>query len=171
MAHIISSALDGYDLFGTSFYKCNLDVFSARKFMPLYGSDGHSGSCHDAIDKDQIHICYNPLQKTYHLISSPGALERFQEISKKKLTTPPNWDPYRRLLAWRSRKCGTTCGFVTDFDTFEAVNKLSEESKSVGVAESDDDDENDDGVSSSQAKSRRPEELSDMPSKRRKSSN
>ena len=171
MTHIISSALADSELFGTPRYNCDINVFSEHNFMPLCGSDGISDSCHHAIDNYQIHICYNPLQKTYHLSCSPGALERFQEKSKKELTTPPGWNPYRRLLAWRSRICGATYVFFPDFDTFEAMNKVSEESNSVGVAESDDDDENDDAVSSSsQAECRRPEESSDMSYKKRKSS-
>jgi hypothetical protein len=139
VTHVISSALSDFSDFGvTNNYNCEIDVFSVRNFMPLCGAKGVPDCCHDAIDKHQIHICYNTFQKSYHLRCSPNAPERFQQISRSVLNTPPGWDPYRRLIAWRSRKCGTECGFVPSFPIFEAMNQISEESNSIGDLESDD---------------------------------
>jgi hypothetical protein len=92
------------------------------------------------------------------------------------LTNPPGWNPYRRLLAWRSRKCGTKCGFVPNFPIFETMNQISEESNSIGDLESDDgvsssssiEDDTEGESKTSQINSRRPKEFPDMPSKRRK---
>jgi hypothetical protein len=177
IAHIVSSALSDYTDFGVkNNYNCEIDVFSERNFMPLCGTEGEANSCHDAIDKHQIHICYDTFHRSYHLSCSPNAPERFKELSESKLITAPGWNPYRRLLAWRSRKCGTECGFVPDFPIFEAMNQISEESNSVGDAESDDgvssstDNEDDAEVKSkrSQVNSRRPKEFPDNPLKRRR---
>lgn len=139
VAHIVSSALSDYTEFGVkNNYIDEIDVFSVRNFMPLCGTEGADGTCHDAIDKHQIHISYDTFQKSYHLSCSPGAAVRFQSMNNRKLKTPPGWNPYRRLLAWRSRKCGTECGFIPNFKVFEAMNLISEESNSVGDVESDD---------------------------------
>ena len=139
-AHIISSALEDYSAFGVeNGYKDNLDVFSTRNFMPLCGTLGAEGTCHDAIDKHLIHVRYNPFAKSYHVDCSPGAPEQFYDISKRPLNTPPGFNPYCRLLAWRSRKCGTEYGFVPDFGHFEAMNKLSEIGSSLGDNDGDND--------------------------------
>jgi hypothetical protein len=131
-AHIISSALDDYSLFGIkNNYKDDLDVFSERNFMPLCGTEGENGSCLDAIDKHLIHVRYDVFQKLYHVNCSPNAPEHFIEISKRSLIVPPGWNPYHRLLAWRSRKCGTEYGFIPDFGSFETMNRFSENSNSV----------------------------------------
>ena len=66
---------------------------------------------------------------------APTAHENFSKLNNAKLTPPPNFDPYRRLLAWRSRKCGTEFGFNDGFKNFDLMNQLSEESNSVGSAE------------------------------------
>lgn len=177
IAHIVPSALSDYTDFGVkNNYNCEIDVFSERNFMPLCGTEGEVNSCHDAIDKHQIHICYDTFHRSYHLSCSPNAPERFKELSKSKLITPPGWNPYRRLLAWRSRKCGTEYGFVPDFPIFEAMNQISEESNSVGDAESDDGvssstgNEDDAEVESerSQVNSLFPKEFPDNPLKRRR---
>lgn len=144
VAHIVSSGMDDYSDFGVkNGYKDDLDVFSVRNFMPLCGTYGQEGTCHDAIDKHLIHISYDAFKCSYFLMCSPGAPESFLQINEQVLDTPPGWNPYHRLLAWRSRKCGTEYGFVPNFDQFEAMNKLSENSNSLGDAESDGaDDEN-----------------------------
>ena len=137
-AHIVSSAMRDYSVFGIeNGYKDNLDVFSERNCMPLCGTHGQEGTCHDAMDKHLIHIRYDPILQSYHVDCSPGASEYFHDLRKRALTTPPGWNPYRRLLAWRSRKCGTEYGFVPDFERFETMNKISENSKSIGDAEDD----------------------------------
>ena len=165
IAHIVSSALSDYTDFGVrNNYNCEIDVFSERNFMPLCGTEG------------EANICYDTFHRSYHLSCSPNAPERFKELSKSKLITPPGWNPYRRLLAWRSRKCGTEYGFVPDFPIFEAMNQISEESNSVGDAESDDGvssstgNEDDAEVESkrSQVNSRRPKEFPNNPLKRRR---
>ena len=140
LAHIISSAHPDYDVYGIkNGYKTDLDVFSERNYIPLCGTDGASGSCHDAMDKHLIHIVYNPIRKLYHMVCAPVAPPRFHLLSADaELTPPPGWNPYLRLLAWRSRKCGTEYGFTPDFESFETMNKVSENSNSIGDADSDD---------------------------------
>lgn len=138
VAHIVSSTMDDYSAFGVeNGYKDNLDVFSVRNFMPLCGTHGEEGTCRDAIDKLLIHIRYDSILRSYHVDCCLGAPESFREIGARALTTPPGWKPYLRLLAWRSRKCGTVYGFAPDFGRFEVMNELSENSNSVGDADSD----------------------------------
>lgn len=136
LAHIVSSAIGDYDAFGTkNGYISDFDVFSVRNFMPLCGTHGERGTCHDAMDNHHIYIVYNAFDRTYHIQCAMKAPAHFHEMRGKKLTTPPGWNPYHRLLAWRSRKSGTEHGFVPDFAQFEAMNKISEDSKSRGNVE------------------------------------
>lgn len=144
---IITLGLNDYSVFGVkNNYISEIDVFSVRNFMPICDAKGPHDSCRDAIDKHHIHICYDVFQKSYRLSCSLNAQERFQEISRRVLITPAGWNPYRRLLAWRSRKCGTEYGFIPNFPIFETVNQISEESNSIGDLEIDDDidEENED---------------------------
>ena len=57
VAHIVWSAPCDYSDFGVK-NNCidEIDVFSVRIFMPLCGSEGADGICHDAIDKHQIQL-------------------------------------------------------------------------------------------------------------------
>lgn len=143
---IITLGLSDYSVFGVkNNYISEIDVFSVRNFMPICGANGPHDSCRDAIDKHHIHIFYDVFQKSYQLSCSPNAHERFQKISRSVLITPAGWNPYRRLLAWRSRKCGTEYGFIPNFPIFETMNQISEESNSIGDLEIDDiDEENED---------------------------
>lgn len=122
-------------------YKDELEVFSDRNYMPLCGTDGESGTCHDAIDKHLIHVVYNPLTKSYHLVCAPAAPQHFHKLDGK-LTPPPDWNPYRRLLAWRSIKCGTDYGFELNLESFKTLNQLSENSNSVGDADTNNGEHN-----------------------------
>ena len=144
LAHIISSAHPDYGAYGIcNGYKTNLDVFSVRNYIPLCGTGGASGGCHDAMDKHLIHIVYNPMNQSYRVVCAPGAPAEFHELSEgADLTPPPGWNPYLRLLAWRSRKCGTEYGFTPDFKSFETMNQASENSNSIGEAASDDGERN-----------------------------
>ena len=138
IAHIVSSAMSDYGDFGVeNGYKDDLDVFSVRNYMPLCGAHGQEGTCHDAMDKHLIHIRCDSLSSSYHVDCAKEAPQHFHDLSELALTTPPGWNPYRRLLAWRSRKCGTEYGFTPDFGRFEAMNQISENSNSVGDADDD----------------------------------
>lgn len=146
MGHIISSGHDNYDIFSTKMkgdhqpppgwrpYKNDLDVFSYRNFIPLCGTDGMSGSCHNAFDKHLIFIRYDPFQKSFHMGCSRGTnepSEKFTKLDNIQLVPPGRWSPYIRLLAWRARKCGTECGFTPDFKQFETMNQISENCDSI----------------------------------------
>ena len=125
-AYFVSSALSDNSDFGVK-NNCidEIDVFSVRIFMPLCGSEGADGICHDAIDKHQIQLRFDTFKKSYGMRYLLDAEERFKTISRSEFNTPSGWNPYRRLLAWHSRKCGTECGFIPNFNLFEAVNQNS----------------------------------------------
>lgn len=93
------------------------------------------------MDKHLIHVVYNSFTKSYHLVCAPAAPQHFHKLDAK-LTPPPGWNPYRRLLAWRSRKCGTEYGFEPNFESFETMNQLSENSNSIGDADTNDEERN-----------------------------
>eukprot|EP01041_Mallomonas_annulata_P013380 gene13380-28367_t len=133
VAHIVSSGRTDYPEFDKAAgYKCDLDVFSVRNYIPLCGKEGEHGTCHDSFDKFLVSLMYNPFKQKYFLHSSdeaPGKLKRIAE-KNTKLKPPKNWTPYHRLLAWRARKGGIEYGYTTDRQDFEKMNALSEDCKS-----------------------------------------
>ena len=147
IAHLISSALTDYRMFGIeNGYKDNMDVFSIRNYIPLCGTNGSVDTCHDAMDKHLIYIRYDPIHQSYYMECSPSAPKHFFKFCQLILNTPPGWNPYRRLLAWRSRKCGTEYGFCPNFEQFEAMNQISENSNSIGPPDDNVDDEDADTI-------------------------
>ena len=69
MAHIVAgdSEMD-YSPFSRG-YVSKLDVKSPRNFLPLCGTLGSYGSCHDEFDKFRLTLLYRPFQSTYTIFS------------------------------------------------------------------------------------------------------
>jgi hypothetical protein len=73
---------------------------SARNFLPLCGTEGIYGTCHDEFDKFRITLLYNPLRGVYtiyclDLVNSPKA-----DLHLRDINVDPDFPPDRRLLAW-----------------------------------------------------------------------
>jgi hypothetical protein len=105
-AHIVASAKElNFKSFGVeNGYIDELDVSSPRNFIPLCGSKGDRGTCHDEFDSYRIALFYNPFGRNYtvHCLD-----DKFKDgaIHGKVVNISGPCHPYRRLLAWRSRKC------------------------------------------------------------------
>lgn len=144
-AHIVTdnSRID-YSAFGTSNgYATPLDVKSVRNFLPLCGVKGRVGSCHDAFDTYTIGMLYNPLTSKYFLFCLDHNFAKYEELNGKELTVDSRHQPYRRLLAWRSRRCAVVNGFCLkskeEVDSFITLCEFSAASKSEVDEESDED--------------------------------
>lgn len=141
MAHIVAG-VNGVDY--SPFcdgYSTPLDVKSARNFLPLCGTEGSYGTCHDEFDKFRITLLYNPLRQAYtiyclDLVNSPKAALHLTDIN-----VDPNFPPYRRLLAWRTRKCLLEHGskMADKGDALFAMAKFSDGSRSVSSDDEPDD--------------------------------
>jgi hypothetical protein len=105
IAHIVAGSNDiDYSAFNKG-YETPLDVKSARNFLPLCGTLGLQGTCHDEFDRYRITLLYNPFDDVYTIFcldlnNSPKA-----GLHNQNIVVDPNFPPYRRLLAWRTRKC------------------------------------------------------------------
>jgi hypothetical protein len=139
-----------YSPFGSANgYIGELDVKSPRNFIPLCGTLGQEGTCHDGFDKHLIMILHNPLAKNpseKYQLHCFGA--GYQHLHGKFIPIPsdPDVRPYHRLLAWRARKCILEHGNFCDTDACTSIliaNRLSEESMSVASTCTSYDDDDD----------------------------
>jgi hypothetical protein len=151
MAHIVAGASGvDYSPFSTG-YKAPLDVKSPRNFLPLCGTEGRSGTCHDEFDKFRITLLYNPFDQSYSIYcldldNSPKAY-----LHGTIIEVDPEFPPYRRLLAWRTRKCLLEHGSKLK-DKREALflmTKFSDQSKSVATSEEDEEEDIEEGSADS----------------------
>jgi hypothetical protein len=140
-AHIVSgnSKLE-YSEFGVGAgYVDNLDHKSERNFLSLCGTKGRHGTCHDAFDTYSIALLYNPLTSSYFLYCFNRNFEKYNELHRKHVSL--QHQPYRRLLAWRARRCAQInpmcLGSSTEVEEFVQMCTFSVESKSVRSDSSD----------------------------------
>jgi len=145
LAHLVAGniAVD-YSAFGKSNgYRDDLDVKSPRNFIPLCGSLGKVGTCHDAFDKHLLTMLFNPMNNLYRVISFNSSFAKHAEVNNKELSVPEKCRPYTRLLTWRARKCLFEHGYriAEDISTVLTAVNLSDESK---AGDSKDDAEVDD---------------------------
>ena len=136
IAHIVNTGEANYSEFGRGAgYIGDLDVFSARNFIPLCGRHGQRDSCHDAFDRYLVAIMYNPLATRYFLLCADDAPERLRVLSSDPdhaLHPPDGWTPYHRLLAWRAQQSAIDHRYDADVDQLLLMNHLSETAESVG---------------------------------------
>lgn len=132
-------------------YSSPLDVKSSRNFLPLCGTLGAYGTCHDEFDKFRITLLYSPFDSKYQifcldLVNSPKSHLHLQFIN-----VDPSFPPYRRILAWRARKCLLEYGgkMADKGELLFQRAKFSDQSKSVA---SDDDDIETENVSEDEVK-------------------
>ena len=106
MAHLISE----YDpeqasrfglkveLFGRPTYPDDVDPKSPRNVLRLCGRKGEVGTCHDLFDSFQVGLLYDPTRLDFELF----CVEPTNPLHKKRVNFG-NFQPYKRLLAWRLR--------------------------------------------------------------------
>lgn len=143
ISHIVAGSSDlDYTPFNTG-YKTLLDVKSPRNFLPLCGTEGRYGTCHDEFDKFRITLLYNPFDQSYSIFcldvnNSPKA-----NLHGRKIEVDENFPPYRRLLAWRTRKCLLEHGGKMEDkgNSLFLLAKFSDQSKSVATNEEDEEDD------------------------------
>ena len=136
IAHIVTTGEADYSAFGVAAgYVCDLDVFSIRNFVPLCGSYGQRGTCHDAFDRYLVNIMYNPLEKFYFLLCAEDAPERLKSLAEDpyyKLVRPESWTPYHRLLSWRAQQSAICHRYTAAFEQLGRMSYLSEVAASLG---------------------------------------
>ena len=105
-AHIVAGnqSVD-YSAFSKPAYKDNLDVKSPRNFLPLCGMEGVEGSCHNEFDKYLMTLIYNPIERIFVVRCLRNSFPKYHICNEKIVNVDAANPPYRRLLAWRTRKC------------------------------------------------------------------
>jgi len=145
LAHLVAGNSDvNYSVFGKPTYIDDLDVRSVRNFIPLCGTHGMDGSCHNEFDNYLIGVVPIPLGEgpnNCRLICMRPAFAKYEELNDKIIEViEPH--PYRRLLAWRNRKCLLEHGRyrTTVIENTLLACDLSENANSLNNGDSDDDD-------------------------------
>jgi hypothetical protein len=139
LAHIVAGSKKvRYTPFSTPRYVDDLDVSSNRNFLPLCGTDGEPESCHNEFDKYSLTFLYDPFLKTYKVLCLNKAWSKYDACNGKTLSL--KHEPYRRLLAWRTRHCFQINAFLLngrpDVDALIRAVNFSEESHSMAGKES-----------------------------------
>eukprot|EP01032_Pedospumella_encystans_P025990 gene25990-29357_t len=139
-AHILEGVRTyAYDEYGTaSGYADDLDPSSARNYIPLCGTEGQAGSCHDLFDTFKIALLYNPLKSVYFLYTPLGHyVEGYH--GKVIRNIPHDFLPYKRLLAARAFATGFQCLDETMLNLPTLTMKLREsvQSSSEGFQQED----------------------------------
>ena len=167
LAHLVAGNADvNYSPFGKPNYRDALDVKSPRNFILLCGTFGKRGSCHNEFDNYLIGMVPVPLAVPLAVPLEEGAshctliclrptFEKYEELNNKIITVlEPH--PYRRLLAWRNRKCLLEHGrLCSDNDIQNALRAcdLSEIANSINDGDADNDDADSDSAHSDNADS------------------
>jgi hypothetical protein len=115
IAHIVShNDHADYSRFQPPIYKSVFDPKSIRNRILLCGTKTERGTCHNLFDHYNIAIVYNPLQNSYDAVCvSTDSFRPGMNVSDHwELHFPSGVGedqlPYKRLLAWRIRKCALT---------------------------------------------------------------
>jgi hypothetical protein len=77
-------------------------------FIPLCGSEGELGTCHNEFDTFGITLLYNPLTTNYVIGCLNQNFKPDLELNLKDIVIKDAVKPYRRLLAWRAKYCAQT---------------------------------------------------------------
>lgn len=150
VAHIIShNTNENYSAFGPPTYDSPLDLYSPRNKLLLCGSKTVSGTCHNLFDYHNVALLYNSLDSKYYVVRVvPHLLDRitYNAEGSKELSflssLPKNQQPYKRLIAWRLRRCGfknaTVLGDrkLIDFVNAADLSECEERKDSSSVDES-----------------------------------
>ena len=129
-AHIVAgNKQKSYSQFGRPKYKSNLQIKSARNFIPLCGTLGMEGTCHDNFDRYLMTLIYNPLQQEYTVY----CLGSQHQLHGKKVELHPDHKPYTRLLSWRLKACIRQHPELVkdDIRDMYILGNMSEDSKSI----------------------------------------
>jgi hypothetical protein len=106
LAHLVAgNSRVSYDDFNFPHYRDNLDVTSPRNFIPLCGTLGESETCHHQFDVYKMSLLFDPFLAQYRIFCLDSRFSKYTELNNKVVAVDPDHPPYRRLLAWRARKC------------------------------------------------------------------
>jgi hypothetical protein len=136
-AHIVAGTdQKDYSTFGKkNHYSSELDFKSERNFIPLCGTLGATGTCHDYFDKYLMTLIYNPLKKEYSIY----CLVKDSPLHNKVVQVNEGHRPYTRLLSWRLKACIQQHPALIEDEVRDLylLGNLSEDSKSKDSERSD----------------------------------
>ena len=128
-----------YPGFGPPIYEEAVAIKSSRNFIPLCGSLGTKGTCHDAFDRHLLAILYNVISNSFSCYSLDTDFEKHAEVHQKVITFHANHRPYKRVLAVRAKKCFNDNPMLRKADEMDALCVAIDHSEtaSVGAGEND----------------------------------
>jgi hypothetical protein len=143
LAHLVAGNVAvNYSSFSRPKYRDDLDVKSPRNFIPLCGTYGQNGTCHNEFDCYKMSLLFHPFTSEYRIFCLDAKFQKYNDLNDKVVAVSSTFPPYRRLLAWRARKCVNEHPYLLA-DRGEALldyAKFSEISRSVAAEEKDSDE-------------------------------
>jgi hypothetical protein len=126
-----------FEHFNPPRYRTQFNAQTARNFLPLCGTLGCSGTCHDAFDKFYVSLLANPLTRKYHVFVLVNREDpKWKVLHNKEVVLPDSDDcrPYARGLCWRMKKCVKE--FASTLDSVEILDlmnlsELNEKNESI----------------------------------------
>lgn len=128
----VTKFADVYPNFGTKAgYTTDFDGSSERNHIPLCGTLGVPGSCHNSFDSGEMTLIYDPFTKQFRIYWPKN-----KKHHNKTVKIPKDKMPYRRILVWRARHDGLRKYDFTllNFSNLEAGAKSSETGSDSGPA-------------------------------------
>ena len=137
VAHIIShNNKEDYSSFGPPRYCDPVDLESVRNRILLCGTKSMEGTCHNLFDYHNVCMVYDPILAKYFVVKVVHVSTcniKFCADGRKELSQVSSLSvdqqPYKRLLAWRMRRCGfkhANVLSVNDLNNFVKIADLSE---------------------------------------------
>jgi hypothetical protein len=140
-AHIVAGNKDvDYKSYGKPIYKSNLDYKSNKNYIPLCGTLGVEGTCHNDFDKYLMTLIYNPLDRAYSIFCLDSKSPRYKDLHGKVIKLHKNHKPYTRLLSWRLKHCIRSNPDLVkdDIRDLYILGNMGEHSKSIANASATD---------------------------------
>ena len=138
-AHIVASNTSiNYELFNHPNYADNIDPNCIRNYIPLCGTLGEKDSCHNEFDQFLLTFIYNPLQQNFQITCLRPKWKHY-ELNGRTITF--SHQPYRRLLAWRSRHCFQIHGRLVPDEMWQSTTAINLSDGSYGNVKSEDDED------------------------------
>ena len=122
-AHIVASNKSiNYELFNYPNYADDINPKCIRNYIPLCGTLGEANSCHNEFDQFLLTFIYNPMQQNFQIVCL-RADWRHYDLNGRSITFLHQ--PYRRLLAWRSRHCFQIHGHLVPEEMWQSTTAIN----------------------------------------------
>ncbi len=139
-AHIVASNSSiNYALFNRPHYPDDIDPKCIRNYIPLCGTLGEKDSCHNEFDQFLLAFIYNPLERNFIITCLRSSWTHYDLNGS---TISFSHQPYRRLVAWRSRHCFQVHAHLVPDEIWQSTTAIDLSDGSYVNVDPEDDEDN-----------------------------